>query len=157
MKDKKGFVLFNDVLDIIESLNMTQRGQLFTAILEFENYGTVPDFPDDALLQALTKVVLAGLMRNDAEYAKKCKKKEFEGAVGGLVKSMRNGMRLSKESKKFLYHNGMLTREYLLKKEVPEKFLHLYLTDEFEESTQEDSHIPDWSDPEDEYEKLPFS
>ena len=126
-RQKRGFVIFKDWLSLIEDLNMEQRGRLFTAILELENFGTDPDFSDDVELKVLFKVVHRALADSDREYEETVKRKEYEGKLGGIIRSLREGRSIKAENIIFLESEGMLTAEYLsgrgIRKETIENLL----------------------------------
>lgn len=149
---KKSFILFKDTIDLIEDLDMEQRGRLFTAILEFENWGEIPDFGTDILLKALFRVIQNNLIRTDAEYDEKLEQKKFDGKVGGIIRGLKKGQELSAESRQFLTDNGMLNREWLEKNEIDKQIIDRELNKRESQQSSKGSASDEWDD-----ENLPFS
>ena len=72
MKDKKSFVLYYDYWELIKELPMDERGELFTAIYEYEQYKTIPDFKGELKMLFLT--IRRDLDRNAEKYKETCEK-----------------------------------------------------------------------------------
>lgn len=82
--EKKSFVLYHDIRTPLELLTDEQRGKLFLALLNYSEYGELPDF-DGALLMAFT-FIRTSLDRDAEAWAEKRAKRAEAGRSGGLAK-----------------------------------------------------------------------
>ena len=82
--EKKSFVLYHDIRTPLELLTDEQRGKLFIALLNYSEYGDLPDF-DGALLMAFAFIRMS-LDRDAEAWAKKRAKRAEAGRSGGLAK-----------------------------------------------------------------------
>lgn len=80
--EKKGFIIYHDVRKQVSMLTDEQRGRLFTALLDYSEYGT-----EDASLDFATALVFAGFQadidRDAHSYADKCEINRENGKKGG--------------------------------------------------------------------------
>ena len=83
--DKKSFVLYHDIRAPLALLTDEQRGKLLTAILNYSEYGELPDF-DGALLMAFA-FIRTSLDRDAESWAEKRAKRAEAGRNGGLAKA----------------------------------------------------------------------
>ena len=81
---KKSFVLYHDIRTPLELLTDEQRGKLFIALLNYSEYGDLPDF-DGALLMAFAFIRMS-LDRDAEAWAEKRAKRAEAGRSGGLAK-----------------------------------------------------------------------
>lgn len=82
---KKSFVLYHDIRTPLELLTDEQRGKLFIALLNYSEYGELPDF-DGALLMAFA-FIRTSLDRDAEAWAEKRAKRAEAGRSGGLAKA----------------------------------------------------------------------
>ena len=61
-------MIYFDIMDPMEILDMEQRGQLLTAILTYSKEGTMPDFGGDKLLMMAWSMVQKSIDRDDESY-----------------------------------------------------------------------------------------
>lgn len=66
-KEKPGVLIYFDIREPLEILNMEQRGELLTAILDYAADGIAPTFEDSLLRMAWT-IVRRGIDRDDTQY-----------------------------------------------------------------------------------------
>ena len=66
-EQQAGVVVFYDIEPALEMLNAEQRGHLFTAIVEYGHYGTLPTF-DDQLVQMAWSFVRPSIDRANKKY-----------------------------------------------------------------------------------------
>lgn len=83
--EKKSFVLYHDIRTPLELLTDEQRGKLFIALLNYSEYGELPDF-DGALLMAFA-FIRTSLDRDAEAWAEKQTKRAEAGRNGGLAKA----------------------------------------------------------------------
>lgn len=84
MTEKKSFVLYHDIREPLELLTIEQRGQLFTAILDYSEKGIVPEFTGE--LRMAFAFIRNALDRDAAAWAAKREKRVAAGRLGGLAK-----------------------------------------------------------------------
>lgn len=82
---KKSFVLYHDIRTPMELLTDEQRGKLFIALLNYSEYGELPNF-DGALLMAFA-FIRTSLDRDAEAWAEKRAKRAEAGRNGGLAKA----------------------------------------------------------------------
>ena len=82
--EKKSFVLYHDIRTPLELLTDEQRGKLYLALLNYSEYGELPDF-DGALLMAFA-FIRTSLDRDAEAWAEKRAKRAEAGRSGGLAK-----------------------------------------------------------------------
>ena len=83
MDVKDSFVLYNSYYDLIEDLDMEQRGALFTAILE-HSIGT-ECINLDQITKLAYRVISSQLDRDREKWEKTCKKRAESGRKGGIA------------------------------------------------------------------------
>lgn len=66
--EKPGVMIYFDIMEPLEILDLSQRGQLLTAILEYAKIGTAPDFGTDKLLMMAWAMVQHNIDRDDESY-----------------------------------------------------------------------------------------
>lgn len=75
-KEKPGVLIYFDVRDPLEELDMAERGELFTAILNYGADGIEPTF-ENKLLRMAWAIVKRGLDRDDANYRTTMRKRKY--------------------------------------------------------------------------------
>ena len=59
----------------LELLTDEQRGRLLIALMNFGEYGEIPDFNNDGMLQMAFSFISAQLERDNEKYSETCKKR----------------------------------------------------------------------------------
>lgn len=75
-KDKPGVLIYFDVREPLEVLNYEQRGQLFTAILDYSSEGIIPEF-DDQVMRMAWAMIRPSVDRDDENYRNTVMKKTY--------------------------------------------------------------------------------
>ena len=65
---KPGVMLYFDIRNCLKRLNTQQKGILFEAILEYGEFGTVPDFSEDTALGVAWDFIEPKIDRDDERY-----------------------------------------------------------------------------------------
>ena len=81
---KNSFVMHGEYAEQLSLLNMTQRGELFTALLDYAN-GTETHIDDGMVVMAFA-FIKARIDAEDAKYAEVCLKRKAAGQMGGRPK-----------------------------------------------------------------------
>ena len=84
MSERPGFMLYFDIEPALTMLDDYQRGQLFTAIMEYAHYAAVPDF-EDKLIGMAWSLIRPILDRDRRSYEKKV----FDNRVKGIKSDFR--------------------------------------------------------------------
>lgn len=82
MTKKDSFVLYNDIRAPIEQLTMEERGELFTAILDYTEFGELPRFGSNKVLAIAFSFVQAALDRDAEKWEKKRAARSEAGKKG---------------------------------------------------------------------------
>lgn len=85
MAEKDSFVLYNSYYDLIEDLDMEQRGALLTAILEHSLGIEQTDL--DPITKLAYRVIASQFDRDRKKWERTCKKRAEAGRRGGLAKA----------------------------------------------------------------------
>jgi hypothetical protein len=80
--ERQGFVLYHSLRKPLEMLDDAQRGKLLLAILNYSEFGTVPDF-QDAVIDMAFAFIRDKLDRDADAYKDKCEKRAIAGSKGG--------------------------------------------------------------------------
>ena len=83
MAEKDSFVLYNSYYDLIEDLDMEQRGALLTAILEHSLGIEQTDL--DPITKLAYRVIASQLDRDRKKWERTCKKRAEAGRKGGIA------------------------------------------------------------------------
>lgn len=83
MAEKDSFVLYNSYYDLIEDLDMEQRGALLTAILEHSLGIEQTDL--DPITKLAYRVIASQLDRDRKKWEQTCKKRAEAGRKGGIA------------------------------------------------------------------------
>ena len=82
MGEKQSFVLYYDIREPLSLLNDSERGRLFSAILNYAEYGELPDF--DGAAQMAFAFIRKALDRDAEKWESKREKRVEAGRLGGL-------------------------------------------------------------------------
>ena len=85
MAEKDSFVLYNSYYDLLEDLDMEQRGALLTAILEHSRGMDQTEL--DPITKLAYRVIASQLDRDRKKWERTCKKRAEAGRRGGLAKA----------------------------------------------------------------------
>ena len=96
MANKKGFIMYADLLDNIESLTMEQRGILLTAILCDQAEKNLPQM--DGAVTIAFSFIKKGIDINTTKYNEICEKRKESGKKGGRPPKTENQIK-AKETK----------------------------------------------------------
>ena len=78
MPPRPGVLFYFDIRPALKFLSDEQNGQLFVAILEYGEYGTLPNF-EDPLLNMAWSFVLPRIDRDAEAYDDKVEQKKYAG------------------------------------------------------------------------------
>ena len=70
MTNKKGVIVFHDIIEQLEDFTDEQVGKIFRAMVEYDKNGTIPEFEGE--LKVAFKFIKLTLDRNKQEYEEKC-------------------------------------------------------------------------------------
>ena len=100
---RDSFVLYTKIKEVLEALTMEQRGLLFTAIMDYECSGQMPQI-DDVCVKLAFIPVKHDLDATNASYDNRCAKNRENGKLGGRPKkpngNPKNPMVFSKTQQK---------------------------------------------------------
>lgn len=71
-KKRRGVLLYFEHAKPLSSLPFEDRGRLFTAILEYGEFGIIPDFSGDPRLEFAWIYLKQGVDADAEEYTRKC-------------------------------------------------------------------------------------
>ena len=97
MAEKDSFVLYNSYYDLIEDLDMEQRGALLTAILEHSRGMDQTEL--DPITKLAYRVIASQLDRDRKKWERTCKKRAEAGRRGGLAKASKAKQNLANLAK----------------------------------------------------------
>ncbi|MCD7947855.1 MAG: DUF6291 domain-containing protein [Oscillospiraceae bacterium] len=89
-EEKKSFILYCTWEEQIELLDMTQRGELLTALFAYENRGECYDGGDKLIMMAFRAMRVA-MDENRAKWEARAQRSRENGALGGRPKKNRAG------------------------------------------------------------------
>lgn len=81
MEKRKSFIVYLEYRQHLELLSDSERGQLFTAMLDFAETGTVPML--DGMPRMAFSFIKAQMERDAEKYNSKCERNRENGAKGG--------------------------------------------------------------------------
>ena len=88
MSEKQSFILYYNYYNQLALLSMKERGELITAVFEYELFGTVPEqLPP--LVQMAFSIIRDALERDRATYEAVCRRNQENGRRGGRPKKAR--------------------------------------------------------------------
>ena len=70
MANKKGVIVYHDIIEQLEDFTDEQVGQMFRAIVNYDKDGTIPNFTGE--MKLAFKFIKLTLDRNNEEYTAKC-------------------------------------------------------------------------------------
>lgn len=85
-KGKPGVMLYFTLKTPLALLSMAQRGELFTAILDYAEFGIPPTF-EDAMLQMAWGFIVPALDADDERYRTNCLKRRYAAYCREMKKS----------------------------------------------------------------------
>ena len=86
MAERSGVLVYFEIEPALQLLNNEQRGMLFTAILDYAHYGSIPTF-NTPLLEMAWSFVQPSIDRDGERYAKICKQKQIAGFTSDFRKN----------------------------------------------------------------------
>lgn len=96
LAEKDSFVLYNSYYDLIEDLDMEQRGTLLTAILEHSLGIEQTDL--DPITKLAYRVIASQLDRDRKKWERTCKKRAEAGRKGGIASGQARSKTKQKEA-----------------------------------------------------------
>ena len=84
-KEKPGVMIYFETAKAIKGLDYETKGRLFEAIMEYAEFGTVPDF--DGVLSAIWPFVADKVERDGIKYEKIRRARAEAGRNGGLARA----------------------------------------------------------------------
>ena len=96
LMEKDSFVLYNSYYDLIEDLDMEQRGTLLTAILEHSLGIEQTDL--DPITKLAYRVIASQLDRDRKKWERTCKKRAEAGRKGGIASGQARSKTKQKEA-----------------------------------------------------------
>lgn len=109
--NKKAFLLYYDYFEIISELSDEQAGKLLKAIYEFLVLETELK-SDDGMLRIVWKQIKNNLNRDMEKYEKVIKEQEDKSKMGGIIRALKDGNRISDKSIEFLSKSN-IGKKYL--------------------------------------------
>lgn len=85
-KQRPGVMLYFDIEPGLKMLDDSQRGRLFSAILEYAHFGSVPSF-DDPLLSMAWTFVKTSIDRDGERYEQAVTKKKISGITSDFKRN----------------------------------------------------------------------
>lgn len=85
--DKKSLILYFDIREPIGLLDDEECGQLFRAVLDYAENGTLPNF--EGALQMAFAFIKKAIDRDTAKWEDTCRKRSEAGRSGGIAKAER--------------------------------------------------------------------
>ena len=76
MADRKGFLIYFDTRNAWQILTNEQRGNLLMSIMDYSEYGVIPEF-SDKLLEMAWALMRPKLDRDADSYAERCRKNSY--------------------------------------------------------------------------------
>lgn len=121
MDEKKGFLLFHDSYEIVSELSDEQAGKLLKAIFDYSINGK-EIITDDGTLRIVFKMIKNSLERNLDKYERVVEIRNKKARIGGIIRALKDGNRISNESIKFLSETN-IGQEYLRRQGVSEEVI----------------------------------
>ena len=142
MAEKDSFVLYNSYYDLLEDLDMEQRGTLLTAILEHSRGMDQTEL--DPITKLAYRVIASQLDRDRKKWERTCKKRAEAGRRGGLAKASKakqNLANLAKAGKAKQNLANLAEYEYEYESENEYEDDYEYVDESESESTGRDDSI----------------
>lgn len=89
MEGKESFILYKKYLEYFKQLNLEERGQLITLILEYVNDLNPPD-PENIMIKTFFQVIKIDLKSDLKRWKEQCETNRINGAKGGAPKGNQN-------------------------------------------------------------------
>ena len=87
MADRPGIMIYFDMVEPLKRLDHTGKGKLFEAMLNYGQYGEVPDFGGDGMLLMAWEFILPKLNADEKSYRKKVIKNTYSSYCNKAKKS----------------------------------------------------------------------
>ena len=87
MADRPGIMIYFDMVEPLKRLDYTGKGRLFEAMLNYGQYGEVPDFNGDGMLMMAWEFILPKLNADEKSYRKKVIKNTYSSYCNKAKKS----------------------------------------------------------------------
>ncbi len=116
-KTKKAFLMYYDYYDIISELNDEQAGKLLKTIYGYLMCDSELE-SEDGMLRIVWKQIRNNLVRDAAKYEQVIEEQTRKGKLGGIIRALKDGNNVSKESVKFLAESN-IGRRYLESQGIP--------------------------------------
>lgn len=122
--DKKSFLLYTDYGTFVSQLSDEQAGQVFKKILDFAENGTEEPIADPMANMAWT-MIKNNLVRDMDKWQTSKAERESKGKIGGIVRALKAGQKVTQENINFLKAVGYLNEAYLTSQGVSESTIAL--------------------------------
>ena len=87
MADRPGIMIYFDMVEPLKRLDHTSKGRLFEAMLNYGQYGEVPNFDGDGMLLMAWEFILPKLNADEKSYRKKVIKNTYSSYCNKAKKS----------------------------------------------------------------------
>lgn len=119
--NKKAFLLYYDYFEIISELNDEQAGKLLKAIYEYLISGKELK-SEDGMLRIVWKQIKNTLDRDSEKYIKTVEEQANKSKLGGIIRALKDGNRISDESIIFLSKSNV-GKQYLERQGVSREMI----------------------------------
>lgn len=92
MADRPGIMIYFDMVGPLKRLDHTGKGRLFEAMLNYGQYGEIPDFEDDGMLMMAWDFIHPKLDADERSYRKKVIKTTYSSYCAKEKKNNRSTM-----------------------------------------------------------------
>lgn len=84
--ERPGVMLYFDIEPALKMLDLSQRGTLFSAVMDYAHYGILPDFADPLVGMAWT-FVKSSIDRDGERYTKTIEKRKISGITSDFKRN----------------------------------------------------------------------
>ena len=85
MSERRGFLLYPDMYEMLELLTVEERGEVTTALFMYKLGLPVPEM--EKHIDMAYRYIKGIMDRDDARYAERCAKNRANGALGGRARA----------------------------------------------------------------------
>lgn len=117
-------MLYTDYGTFVSQLSDEQAGQVFKKILDFAENGTEEPIADPMANMAWT-MIKNNLVRDMDKWQTSKAERESKGKIGGIVRALKAGQKVTQENINFLKAVGYLNEAYLTSQGVSESTIAL--------------------------------
>jgi hypothetical protein len=117
-------LLYTDYGTFVSQLSDEQAGQVFKKILDFAENGTEEPIADPMANMAWT-MIKNNLVRDMDKWQTSKAERESKGKIGGIVRALKAGQKVTQENINFLKAVGYLNEAYLTSQGVSESTIAL--------------------------------